>query len=51
MFPQVVQSANVLASVHLSAQYLDMVKDRLYADAEDDPKRLSARVRGCLRVK
>ena len=41
---QVTQLVNVLASVHLSSQYMDMVKDRLYADDPASPRRQSAQV-------
>jgi isoleucyl-tRNA synthetase len=45
MLLQVVQLANNLTSVTLSSLYMDMVKDRLYADPPTSPRRLSAQVR------
>ncbi len=41
-YHQVFHALNEFCSVHLSAFYLDVLKDRLYVEAKDDPIRLSA---------
>jgi isoleucyl-tRNA synthetase len=41
-FPAVYHALNRFCSVELSAFYVDACKDRIYCDAENDPKRRSA---------
>ncbi len=41
-FPQVYQAVNRFCSVELSALYVDVLKDRLYCHAADDPARRAA---------